>query len=389
MRQETEALESQRGALNDDQVQHHRDRVEDLENQLEEHRQALRNLGASSRSTGQIAALDRVNEQLGTPLRREIVRTHTPQAARLAQQRRRFALQIWEQIRRSWSSRADRSQDITLEQSQGVLDLLRASILDEVFGASALARLDRETRSGSVRPTVRRGGRDRRPSYSRLLDALMRRLTAIDQDRQSRGRSTSSAEQEALAYRQRAGAEEGNGTVAGGELVLDSAADQGQLQDSRFTGASRRALAEGDSIDTTYRPRRRDNGQPSTNAQAIDHAEQTVLGRAARAIRASMGSQASSASGELRMFVEGPSCQNCLGGLPVSGGAPGAVVPAFGADGPILQFSQDFPQMRLVISFPATAGGSMASMVIKNGQILNGEIRYNSSTNRYEFVPTT
>ncbi|MCP4408371.1 MAG: hypothetical protein GY807_11525, partial [Gammaproteobacteria bacterium] len=171
------------------------------------------------------------------------------------------------------------------------------------------------------------------------------------------------------AYRQRPRARPnvpGDGIVAAGVLDLDG--DQNRhLSENLFTGASPWALAQGDTHDATFVPRRSDTGTPVTNPQAINHAEQTVLGRAARALQTAFGDQATSITGQLRMSIERRSpCVNCMSGVQGQG------VTNVGWRGPIVQFSERFPGIRLVITFPDPSAESGARTFTIRAGILDG-----------------
>ena len=128
-------------------------------------------------------------------------------------------------------------------------------------------------------------------------------------------------------------------------------------------GASARAATTEVPVDPRYR-RQTVAGETMTDPQFVDHAEQTVLGRSARALEAEFpDTDRAQIQGELRIHVEQEPCFNCLAGLP---GQPAG-------SGPFHQFTTEFPGVRVVVTYPDAdhPGGPPRRLVIQNGTIID------------------
>jgi hypothetical protein len=95
--------------------------------------------------------------------------------------------------------------------------------------------------------------------------------------------------------------------------------------------------------------------------QWADHAERQVLASAAAQLEAQFpGVPRENITGELKIHVEQVPCTNCIAGL--------------GADhtssGSLHQFSQEFPGVRIIVTFDGPHGGHVPGnpFIVQNGQ---------------------
>lgn len=98
------------------------------------------------------------------------------------------------------------------------------------------------------------------------------------------------------------------------------------------------------------------NIDPNRYAQFVNHAEQDVLGNIGIWIDKKRGSlPRNSVQGDIYMHVDRPTCTNCTAGFSSS----------HGTLGPLYLFSQDFPNVRIII----TNSENNLIITVANGKI--------------------
>ncbi|VAW96010.1 hypothetical protein MNBD_GAMMA22-824 [hydrothermal vent metagenome] len=346
-------LAAMRSELTDAQIVIQEKQLDGLREQLDGYRIELASLNATSSAVGYVAAIDTVFE--GMP--RRISSSLAPQQMAPARARQSIGRQLLARFMRINSGMVDESTTLSSTTIATIRERLWVLITDPVFGDLALRELSEQVGLGRVR----RRSRNRIPA-DQSVQQFLTMLDTVEQSRRSRNESETTVEDAISAFRDRSdvpNAGTGPDTVAAGVLFLDDANGDRQQLSGVLLGTSRTIATPDVAIDPRYR-RRRQSGDVETYPQAIDHAEQSVLGRAARQLERSLAGQPSAqATGELRMHVESPPCFNCLAGLPGQ----------HAGRGPFQQFSTEFPGIRIVVTY--NDGTQTARLVIQNGRIID------------------
>lgn len=353
-------LSTKRDKLTDAEIKTHEEQVKDLRKQLDEHRKELASLNPESRDKGEVAALDRMFDNMDAEVRAAV----PPSQHKRAKSRRELAQQVWQAfLRRAGLENVTGRSEVPEKDAGRVRSLFRKFIEDDVFGHDALMRT-RKDAGVDTGHFVRKKNPESMTSRVRRLLAKMR---LIDQTRDAQRADKAAASKAIEAYRKRPRADvtagKDDGIVAAGVLKLDGEQHE-KLGETVFTGASPKALAEGETHDPTFVPRYED-GNPVKDNRAINHAEQTVLGKTDKALRAALGDAAPQAAGKLQLHVESrPPCMNCLSGL------KGATNLKFA--GPLAQFTEKYPNIEVVITYPHEGVASgQGRITVKNGEIVD------------------
>ncbi len=347
-------LAAQRSELTDAQIAIQEAQLDGLHEQLEGYRTELAGLNATSTAVGYVAAIDTVFEGMS----RRITANIPVQQRAMTRARQSIGRQLLARFMRIREGMVDENSSLSDTTIASIREGLWPIIIDPIFGELALRELSERIGSGHVRRRSRN-----RMSADQNAQRLLTMLADVEESRRSRNDSETIVEDAITAFRGRddvpdAGA--GSGTVAAGVLLLDGANGERQQLSGVILGTSRTIATPDVPIDPRYR-RRRQSGEVESYRQAIDHAEQSVLGRAARRLERALTGQmtAEQVTGELQIHVESPPCFNCLAGLP--GRHAGS--------GPFHQFLTDFPGIRIVVTY--NDGTGIGRLVIQGGRIID------------------
>ena len=371
-------LNERRASLSEAEIVAHEERIRSFEQQLEQHRLEWSMLDGSQEARGFIAAKD----QIFQGMRQEISgSTRSPETRHRAQGRRIFAesaiVDAFLRLRRSLRREAVAEGDthIPTEDLRAARSEIADMVYDDTFGDAALEQARREVAALEREGRVRH--RDRTTismaDYFQRLLGILRRANQRRRERQH----SADLHDAIAAHRERTGIERGvneegdvtGGTVAAGVLVMEGESRSSRGIEEVFTGGSSRARAEGESADPSYRPLTRE-GQPISDPQFAGHAEQSVVGGAARALREQFpNTDPVELRGELRMHAEQIPCSTCQRGLIDQRGTDAASA----ALGPLARFSRDFPNITLVITYNdrTTQQPTRGVLTIRNGEIIS------------------
>jgi hypothetical protein len=306
-------------------------------------------------------ALDRAGE---SRLRREVIEGvnnlgGNDQVRAEAQARRGSAQQVLDNFRQRAATRTggDRTPvpDVTQDHIRNTLVEI---VLDPVFGQLTLNDLN--TQISQEFPSVRK--RSGGPSLPQEADRLRQMVDAANQRRRDRNSAEDAAQQAIQGQRAMTGISVGSGVVAGGTLEVTPVPGAApQRLGGPMVGASPAARTATPTEQPQRYWHRRADGSLNPEAQWADHAERQVLASAAAQLEAQFpGVARSSITGELKIHVEQVPCTNCVAGL----GAEHT------SSGPLHQFSQEFPGVRIIVTFDGPSGGHVpgSPFIVLNGQ---------------------
>src|SRR6266545_4949369 len=309
-----------------------------------------------------VPALDRAGE---SRLRREVIEGvnnlgGNNQVRAEAQARRESAQQALDNFRQRANMRTGGDRAPVPDATQDhIRTTLVEIILDPVFGQLTLNELNAQI-TQEFPYAVRRRGRE--PSLPHEADRLRQLVDAANQRRMDRNNAQNAAEQAVQGQRAMTGISVGTGVVAGGTLEVTPVPGAApQRLGGPMVGASPAARTAAPTDQPQRYWHRRADGSLNPEVQWGDHAERQVLASAAAQLEAQFpGVPRSSITGELKIHVEQLPCSNCVAGLEAH----------HTASGPLHQFSQEFPGVRIIVTFDGPSGPHLPGnpFFVQNGQ---------------------
>ena len=336
IKEKAKMLEDKKTALTDKEIAEFNEHLNDLQNQLAEHRKILEE-NKREKGVGHVAAKDTVKTG-----------DYTLTLAEFKQQRDKYVEYL-------------KSQYGDTDQVQFVISMLdkietkqKSSLAPEkTYSASDFTQVKDalETFLLVNNPDQFERFKHLDKAYDSYELAYVYQMTFfILSNKEIKGRVLTDLQAEIAEFRKRnvPNKKEGGittgGTVAAGKLLIEG------IPSKTFSAGSKKAYKEGDqTVNTRYQ-------SPSENPQFRDHAEQTVLGDIADHLDQQIKDKKVSGrdvTGEIVIHVDQPVCNICRQGLNTT------------ADpGIIKQFSEQFPNLTIIF----TGEGMTSPLIVRGGK---------------------